>query len=180
MVYVFLADGFEEIEALSPVDLLRRAGVAVTTLGVGGKREIKGAHGITVLADAPDTDFADEAPTMVVLPGGMPGAANLDASPVVAKALANAAAAGGFLAAICAAPMVLGHKGYLAGKKATCYPGFEGELKGAETHRAPVVRDGNVITGAGMGVAAEFALELVAALCGKDKAALLEKGILKA
>ena len=180
MVYVFLADGFEEIEALTPVDLLRRAGVAVTTLGVGGKREIKGAHGITVLADAPDTDFADEAPTMVVLPGGMPGASNLDASPAVAAALSKAAACGGFLAAICAAPMVLGHKGYLAGKTATCYPGFESELKGARAKRAPVVRDGNVITGAGMGVAAEFALALVEALCGRDKAAALAKGILKA
>lgn len=180
MVYVFLADGFEEIEALTPVDLLRRAGVAVTTLGVGGKREIRGAHGITVTADAPDTDFADDAPTMVVLPGGMPGATNLDASPVVAAALAETAAAGGFLCAICAAPMVLGHRGYLAGKKATCYPGFERELIGATPKKAPVVRDGNVITGAGMGVAAEFALELVAALCGKEKAAMLEKGILKA
>ena len=133
-----------------------------------------------MVADAPDTAFDDAAPTMVVLPGGMPGASNLDASPVVAKALANAAASGGFLAAICAAPMVLGHRGYLAGKAATCYPGFEGELQGARAKRAPVVRDGNVITGAGMGVAAEFALTLVEALCGRDKAAALSKGILKA
>ena len=180
MVYVFLADGFEEIEALTPVDLLRRAGVRVTTLGVGGKWEIVGSHGITVTADAPDTAFDDNAPQMIVLPGGMPGAANLDASPIVAAALEKAASSGGFLAAICAAPMVLGHRGYLAGKQATCYPGFENELKGAETRRAPVVRDGNVITGAGMGVATEFALALVEALCGGDKAAALAKGILKA
>lgn len=179
MVYVFLADGFEEIEALTPVDLLRRAGVAVTTVGVGNKREIRGSHDVTVLADIADADFADDAPDMIVLPGGMPGAAHLDTSPVVATALEKAAASGGFLAAICAAPMVLGHKGYLAGKKATCYPGFEAELGGATPQNAPVVRDGRVITGAGMGVAAEFALALVGALCGEAAARSLSRGILK-
>ena len=180
MVYVFLADGFEEIEALTPVDMLRRAGVAVTTLGVGGKKEIRGAHGIVVTADAPDTAFDDEKPQMVVLPGGMPGAVNLDASPVVTRALAAAAAGGGFLCAICAAPLVLGHRGYLVGKKATCYPGFENELKGARTERDAVVRDGNIITGAGMGVDLDFALSLVAALCGDETAARLARGVLKA
>ena len=166
MVVLFLADGFEEIEALLPLDLLRRAGVQTVTVGLGG-REVRGAHGITVLADAdrvPDGDI-----DMVILPGGMPGAANLDASDMVADTLARVSARGGYLAAICAAPMVLGHKGYLKGKRAICFPGFEGELIGADVqNNAFVVRDGNVITAKGMGVALDFGLALVAAL--KDDA----------
>ena len=127
MVVLFLADGFEEIEALLPLDLLRRAGVRTVTVGLG-VREVRGAHGITVLADAdrvPDGDI-----DMVILPGGMPGAANLDASDIVTDTLARVSARGGYLAAICAAPMVLGHKGYLKGKRAICFLGFEGELIG--------------------------------------------------
>ena len=166
MVVLFLADGFEEIEALLPLDLLRRAGLQTITVGLGG-REIRGAHGITVLADAdrvPDGEI-----DMVILPGGMPGAANLDASDMVADTLARVSARGGYLAAICAAPMVLGHKGYLKGKRAICFPGFEGELIGADVQTdAFVVRDGNVITAKGMGVALDFGLALVAAL--KDDA----------
>ena len=166
MVVLFLADGFEEIEALLPLDLLRRAGLQTITVGLGG-REIRGAHGITVLADTdrvPDGEI-----DMVILPGGMPGAANLDASDVVADTLARVSARGGYLAAICAAPMVLGHKGYLKDKRAICFPGFEGELIGADVqNNAFVVRDGNVITAKGMGVALDFGLALVAAL--KDDA----------
>ena len=166
MVVLFLANGFEEIEALLPLDLLRRAGVQTVTVGLGG-REIRGAHGITVLADTdrvPDGEI-----DMVILPGGMPGAANLDASDMVTDTLARVSARGGYLAAICAAPMVLGHKGYLKGKRAICFPGFEGELIGADVQNdAFVVRDGNVITAKGMGVALDFGLALVAAL--KDDA----------
>ena len=166
MVVLFLADGFEEIEALLPLDLLRRAGLQTITVGLGG-HEIRGAHGITVLADAdrvPDGEI-----DMVILPGGMPGAANLDASDMVADTLTRVSARGGYLAAICAAPMVLGHKGYLKGKRAICFPGFEDELIGADVQNdAFVVRDGNVITAKGMGVALDFGLALVAAL--KDDA----------
>ena len=166
MVVLFLADGFEEIEALLPLDLLRRAGVQTVTVGLGG-REIRGAHGITVLADTdrvPDGEI-----DMVILPGGMPGAANLDASDMVDDTLARVSARGGYLAAICAAPMVLGHKGYLKGKRAICFPGFEDKLIGADVQNdAFVVRDGNVITAKGMGVALDFGLALVAAL--KDDA----------
>jgi 4-methyl-5(b-hydroxyethyl)-thiazole monophosphate biosynthesis len=176
MVVLFLADGFEEIEALTPLDLLRRAGVEVVTVGLGG-REITGTHGITVKADTdtlPDGDF-----DMVILPGGMPGAANLDASPMVAEALARVHATGGYLAAICAAPMVLGHKGYLAGKRAVCFPGFEDELAGAEIATGSfVVRDSNVITARGMGCALDFGLALVAALRDEQVAIDLRAAIM--
>ena len=177
MVYLFLANGFEEIEALTPVDILRRAGVKVTTVGVGGTA-ILGAHGIPVDADIPDILYADPNPDAVILPGGMPGAKNLDESRVVDAAVRTAAKHGALLAAICAAPMVLGHKGLLAGKKAICYPGFEAELTGAEIAAARVVRDGNILTAAGMGVATEFALALAEILAGKEKADAVRRGIL--
>lgn len=167
MVYLFLANGFEEVEALAPLDLLRRAGVAVTTVGIGGDT-VTGSHGIAVRADIPDTMYRDSKPEMVILPGGMPGSTNLDASHTVEMALRAASKNGGYLAAICAAPMVLGKRGYLNGRRAICFPGFEEHLTGAEIADARVVRDGNVITAAGMGVALEFGLALVAAL--KDEA----------
>ena len=177
MIYLFLANGFEEIEALCPLDLLRRAGLEVTTVGIGGDT-VRGAHGITVNADIPDTLFADAAPDMVILPGGMPGAVNLDASRVVDAAVRVAARRGAYLAAICAAPLVLGRRGLLAGKRAICYPGFEGELRDAQIATERVVRDGNVITAAGMGVALEFGLALVAALKGQSAANELRRAVL--
>ena len=177
MVYMFLAGGFEEIEALCPLDLLRRAGVEVTTVGIGGDM-IRGAHGITVQADIPEGLYADAAPEMVILPGGMPGSKNLDESRTVDTALKVAARRGAYIAAICAAPMVLGHRGLLQGKEAICYPGFEKELTGAKISNKRVVRDGNVITAAGMGVALEFGLELVAALKGREVAENLRRTVL--
>lgn len=178
MVYLFLANGFEEIEALCPLDLLRRAGVEVTTVGINGAETVMGAHGICVHADLPDTMYRDSAPEMIILPGGMPGAKNLDESRIVDTALRVAVASNAYLAAICAAPMVLGHRGYLNGKKATCFPDFEQELTGATLSENRVVRDGNVITAAGMGVALEFGLELVAALKGRDTAEELRRAVL--
>jgi len=177
MIYLFLANGFEEIEALCPLDLLRRAGLEVTTVGIGGDL-IKGSHGIAVQADIPDTMYRDSKPEMIILPGGMPGAKNLDESRIVDSALGAAASSGGYLAAICAAPMVLGKRGYLEGKNATCFPGFEEFLSGAEIASERVVRDGKVITAAGMGVAVEFGLALVAALCGQERADSLRAAIL--
>lgn len=177
MVYLFLANGFEEIEALTPLDMLRRAGVEVTTVGIGGTW-VSGAHGIRVEADIPDAMYADAAPDMVILPGGMPGAKHLDESRIVDAAVRAAAKNGAFLAAICAAPMVLGHKGLLRGKRAICFPGFESELTGAKIADIRVVRDGNLITAAGMGVALDFALELVRALCGAERASELRRGVL--
>ena len=177
MVYLFLANGFEEIEALCPLDLLRRAGVEVTTVGVGGEM-IRGSHGIMVQADMPDTMFADSDPEMVILPGGMPGSKNLDASRTVDAALRVAARKDAYIAAICAAPFVLGKRGLLADKEAICYPGFEKELMGAKISEKKVVRDGKIITAAGMGVALEFGLALVAALKGEDAAESIRRAVL--
>ena len=178
MIYLFLANGFEEVEALCPLDLLRRAGLEVTTVGVGGSDLIVGSHGIAVQADIPDAMFRDPAPGMVILPGGMPGSKHLDESRVVESALRACSAHGGYLAAICAAPMVLGKRGYLQGKRATCYPGFESYLLGATVTKARVVRDGTIITGAGMGVAHDFGLALVEVWKGPEAAGDLRRGIL--
>lgn len=179
MVYMFLANGFEEIEALCPLDLLRRAGVEVTTVSIGGDAlKVTGSHGITVLADIDEKDFADEAPEMVILPGGMPGATNLDESAVVDGAIRAALANDAYLAAICAAPMILGKRDLLVGKRAICFPGFEQYLNGATVAAERVVRDGKIITAAGMGVATDFGLALVAALRGKDAAITLRRAVL--
>lgn len=177
MIYLFLANGFEEIEALCPLDLLRRAGLPVTTVGIGGDM-ITGAHGITVAADIPEGMYIDSTPDMLILPGGMPGAKNLDESRVVDTALRAASRNGSYLAAICAAPMVLGHRGLLEGKEATCFPGFEEHLTGATISEQRVVRDGRIITGAGMGVALDFGLALVEALKGKEAAEALRRAVL--
>lgn len=177
MVYLFLANGFEEIEALCPLDLLRRAGVEVTTVGIGGDAVV-GSHGIHVQADIPDTLYRDAKPEMIILPGGMPGARHLDESRTVETAIRAAATSGGYLAAICAAPLVLGKRGYLAGKEAICFPGFEKELTGAKLSGKRVVRDGKIITAAGMGVALEFGLELVAVLKDRQTADDLRSKIL--
>lgn len=170
MVYVFLADGFEEIEALTPVDVLRRADVEVKTVGVTGKT-VTGSHGIPVQADLELSEISlDHALEAVVLPGGMPGTLNLEKNEIVQKAVAFAKKNDILLAAICAAPSILGHLGYLKGKKAISFPGFETALEGATISEAPVCRDGQIITGKGMGVATEFALAIVSALRGRAKA----------
>ena len=177
MVYMFLADGFEEVEALCPLDILRRAGVEVTTVGVG-RDVIRGAHGITVFADIPDTMYRDSNPEMIILPGGMPGAKNLDECRTVDAALRAAHRKGAFVAAICAAPFVLGKRGMLEGKRAVCYPGFEDELVGAVVDgERTVVRDGRVITAKGMGAAFEFGLELVRALRDDETAEKIRNSV---
>ena len=178
MIYMFLANGFEEVEALCPLDLLRRAGLSVTTVGVGGADTVIGAHGIAVGADIPDTLYRDASPDMIILPGGMPGTRNLDASRTVESALRASRAKDAYIAAICAAPMILGKRGYLEGKRATCFPGFEEYLTGAILADTRVVRDGRIITAAGMGVALEFGLALVAALKGEETARELRSAVL--
>ena len=179
MVYMFLADGFEEVEALCPLDILRRAGIDVTTVGVGGRDMIRGAHGITVQTDIVDVMYRDSNPDMIILPGGMPGSSNLDESKTVDAALRAGARNGAYLCAICAAPLVLGKRGLLDGKNAVCFPGFEEFLAGANVvEDKTVVRDGNIITAAGMGVALDFGLALVAALKDEETAKALRAAVL--
>lgn len=171
MVAVFLADGFEEVEALATVDVLRRAELDVTTVGVGA-RIVTGAHGIAVLADADGEswDPAAERPEAIVLPGGMPGTLNLERSGLVNAAIEQAQKEGALICAICAAPSILGHKGLLRGRRAVCFPGFEQELEGAQIQDAPVVTDGPFITAKGAGVALDFGLEIVSRLLSREKA----------
>lgn len=176
MIPVFLANGFEEIEALATVDILRRAGVNVVTVGVGSKMPV-GAHGIAVCADICESDLQLESLDGIVLPGGMPGTTNLEASAVVRDAIAYAYERKMLVAAICAAPSILGHNGYLRDKKATCYPGFEPELLGAVVTNVGVVVDGNVITASGAGVAVDFALELVRYLVSNEISDAIRGGI---
>jgi 4-methyl-5(b-hydroxyethyl)-thiazole monophosphate biosynthesis len=185
MILMFLAPGFEEVEALAPLDLLRRAGLEVVTVAVAptDRNEavtslqnigvsatnlwdmdltVTGSHGITVKADVtehavPGLLAGAASFEAVILPGGMPGTTNLDASPAVRQALEAADRRGAYLCAICAAPLILGKRGYLRGKRATCFPGFEEYLEGAIVG-GKVIRDGRFITAAGMGVAQEFGL----------------------
>lgn len=178
MVYLFLANGFEEVEALTPLDLLRRAGVDVTTVAVGGGDTVVGSHDIPVVADLPEAMFRDSRPDAVILPGGMPGTTNLAASRTVASALRAAANGGGVLAAICAAPSVLGQQGYLKGRTAVCYPGFEDRLTGATVGKQKVVRDGRILTAVGMGVAMDFGLELIRMLVDDATAARVKSSVL--
>ena len=175
MIPVFLANGFEEIEALATVDILRRANVAVVTVGVGSKTPV-GAHGIPVCADITEEELKVVNIDGVVLPGGMPGTTNLEASAVVQSAISYAAECGLLLAAICAAPSILGHGGYLHGKRATCYPGFETELQGALLGKGVVIDD-NIITASGAGVAVDFALALVRYLVSAEMADAIRGGI---
>lgn len=176
MVLFFLADGFEEAEAILPIDICRRAGLEVRTVGVTGKT-VTGAHGIGVEADCLLDSVMQAEPVAVVLPGGGKGTENLDASAEVRALTQACAQRGGVVAAICAAPSVLGKMGLLRGRKATCFDGFEHFLQGAEVCRCPVVRDGNFITAWGAGAAAEFGFELVKVLCGEEKAVRLHKAM---
>ena len=179
MIYMFLAEGFEEVEALAPLDLLRRAGADVKTVGIGGN-VILGAHGISVKADlnVSEIDTSFENVEMVILPGGMPGTHNLNKSSIVHSAIDFAISNNKYVAAICAAPSILGEKGLLSGKEAIAYPGFENKLIGATVSAKRVVRDGNIITAQGMGVAVDFGLELVSVLYGKERADELRRAVI--
>lgn len=176
MIYVFLANGFEEVEALTAVDLLRRAELSVVTVGVGGKI-ITGSHGIAVTTDMEEAQAETEGLDAVILPGGMPGTLNLEASPIVRACVDHCAKTGGLLAAICAAPSILGHMGLLQGKRAVCYPGFEQELAGAEVGMEPVCEQEGLVTARGAGVAVEFALALIKKLCGNEEAERIRMSI---
>lgn len=166
MVYVFLAEGFEEVEALAPVDILRRCKADVKTVGVGGKTII-GSHKIPVTADITTDELTKDGLEAIILPGGMPGTLNLEASGVVQEYIDFAAENDLYVCAICAAPSILGHKNLLQGKEATCFPGFEKDLYGANVSGKPAVADGKFITGKGAGAAVEFGLLIAAKLCGQ-------------
>lgn len=177
-VFVFLANGFEEIEAISIIDVLRRGELTVTTVSITGDHLVTGAHAIPVKADQlfDKTDFSEGA--LFVLPGGMPGASNLKMHIGLKSLIEKYHTEKKLIAAICAAPIVLGELGLLKGKKATAYPGFESQLTGAELIQAGVVKDGTIITGRGPGFAVEFALTLVAELQGKAKTDEVASGML--
>ncbi|MBR6568173.1 MAG: DJ-1/PfpI family protein [Clostridia bacterium] len=177
MIYCFLADGFEEVEALAAVDMIRRAGLELKTVGVDNTL-ICGAHGIKVECDCTADEIRlDSDLSAVILPGGMPGTLNLEKSKAVQNAVDFASENGKLICAICAAPSILGHKGLLRGKEAIAYPGFEKDLDGAEISKKHVVRDGNIITAKGAGVAVDFGLEIVSYLSGADKADEIRKAI---
>lgn len=177
-IAVLLADGFEEVEAVTPIDFLRRAGVEVIIAGVTGKI-VTGAHGIKITADM----GADELPSDldgVVIPGGMPGAQNVSDSPVAVSIIQKHFNSGKVIAAICAAPaVVLGSHGLLKGRKYTCYPGYEKDVKDGTFCHESVVNDGNLLTSRGPGTAARFALALIERLAGKEEANKIHKGTLQ-
>ena len=168
--YVFFAEGFEELEALSPVDILRRGGITVTMVSVTGKLQVKGANGISVIADKLFEQCTYDNASLLLIPGGMPGTTNLEAHGKLKEAIAEHVSKGKLMAAICAAPRILGKMGLLKGKNATCYPGNEQYLEGATIVPAPVVVDGNIVTAKGVGCAVEFALALVKILKSENDA----------
>lgn len=175
MIYVHLAEGFEEIEALTAADVLRRAGAEVKLVSVSDGNEVTGAHGITVRADI-TFDEADYALCeMLVLPGGMPGTTNLMKHEGLMQEIRRAAERGRWVCAICAAPMVLAKAELLKGKNATIYPGMEEYIADGNPTEEKVVRDGNIITSQAPGTAMKFAIALVEALFGKDEAERIEK-----
>lgn len=176
--FIFLADGFEEVEALTVVDLLRRAEIQIDMVSITGNKQVTGSHGIAVQADMlfeeADLTNADA----FVLPGGMPGTRNLEAFEPLIDALKQADRAGKVLCAICAAPLVLGVNHLLEGKKASCYPGFEKDLLGAKVSYDAVSKDGNSITSRGLGTAIEFAGEIIATLLDEQTAQSVKESII--
>lgn len=160
MLYILLADGFEEVEAIAPLDVLRRADMEVKTVGVTG-RSVTGAHGIEIKADLSIEDVRETIPDGVILPGGMPGTLNLQKNADVQTLLQTCFAQKKLIAAICAAPMIIGELGMLSGKRATCFPGFEDSLNDAILLDDGVVRDGSFITAKGAGVALKFGAAIV-------------------
>ena len=170
MVYLFLAEGFEEIEALTVVDLLRRAQIFVGTVSIGEDYMVHGSHGISVQAEDlfEEIDFSDI--DVIVLPGGQPGTTHLKEHEGVRKIVKEFAENGKLIAAICAAPTVLADLELLDGKRATCYPSVENELKKAKVTRTSVAVDGNIVTSRGLGTAIDFSLEIISLLSGREKA----------
>ena len=177
-ITVHLADGFEEIEAVTIIDVLRRAGLNVITVSVTGNRMVKGSHNIAIKADflLEEVDYSKG--EMIILPGGMPGSKNLNEHEGLRSQIIDYQKCGKYLAAICAAPIVFGNLGILQGKKVVCYPGYESHLVGAEVLSNPYIVDNNIITGRGVGAALQFSLEIVRILKGEESAIQLRKAML--
>ena len=177
-IFLFLATGFEETEAVATIDVLRRGGIETIIVSITGECFIEGAHGITVKADKlfEEVDFSEG--NMLILPGGMPGASNLNAHKELKNLILKYSSEGKQLAAICAAPLVYGGLGLLKNKKATCYPGYENSLTGAIVSEEKVVQDGNIITGKGPGFVFDFGLKIVAVMQGQAKADEVARGLL--
>lgn len=177
MIYVFLADGFEEIEALTPVDYLRRCELEVKMVGVTGV-VVKSSHGIRVMPDVLLSHMDLNAADMIILPGGMPGTLNLEQSQAVQDAVDFCARHDRWIGAICAAPSILGHKGLLDGKTATCYPGFEAQMGNAKLAEQPgVYVDGKIITATSVHFAEQFAFTLGECLLGSGRMDLLKTAV---
>lgn len=168
--FIFLAEGYEEVEMLTVVDMLRRAGISINMVSITGCMDVTSSHNVTIEADMLFEDADFETADMLILPGGVPGTPNLLAFKPLTDKLVEFNNKGKYLAAVCAAPSILGELGILKGKKATCYPGYEEKLTGAEYVKQPVVTDGNVITSRGMGTCIEFSGAIITALAGSDKA----------
>jgi protein deglycase len=165
--YIFLADGFEEIEAITPIDLLRRANIEVTSISISNSKTVLGAHKISIEADALFSELNFEDADLLILPGGMPGTKNLDDHLGLKEILEQQSSQGKLIAAICAAPSILGKMNLLKDKEAICYPGFENQLIGTRLSESKVVQSGAVITAKGAGVAIEFSLKIIESLKGK-------------
>ncbi len=178
MVYVFLADGFEEIEAITVIDVLRRGGITVETISITKERTVMGAHGVPVIADGSLSNVHVDRADMIVLPGGMPGTKHLGESETLKGIIEEMIEADKYVSAICAAPSVLGQMGLLKGKNATCYPGFEKELNGANHLTDEVVQDGKITTSRGPGTAMDFAYHLVDILKGQLESNTLKRGMI--
>ncbi len=177
-IAVFFAAGYEEIEALTVVDLCRRAGIETEMVSVTDGINVTGSHNISVVMDRMFDEVDFDSLDMIVLPGGMPGTKNLEAHAGLMEQLHKFYNEGRGVAAICAAPSILGHKGYLKGRTACAYPGFEPELEGADISMNSVVVSEHVITSRGMGCAIDFALAIVGRYCGKEAADKLSKSII--
>ncbi|MHB8125174.1 MAG: DJ-1 family glyoxalase III [Desulfitobacteriaceae bacterium] len=177
-IYLHLAEGFEEIEALTVVDVLRRANMDVETVSITGKKDIIGAHNIIVTTDKVFAEIDYDNGDMIVLPGGMPGTKNLEEHSGLIEKIKAYEQQDKWIAAICAAPMILGKLGILNNRTATCYPGFESELIGADLSSASVVQSGKIITSRGPGTAMLFALKIVEVLNGSDKVNSLKEDLL--
>lgn len=179
-IAVFFAEGYEEIEALTVVDICRRCGLEVNMVSVNGDKRVKGSHGVGVEMDTVLSQVNFGECDMLVLPGGMPGTKNLEASEELMRQVDAFHAAGKYIAAICAAPSIFGHRGILKGRKACSYPGFESHLEGADVTNGPVEISDHVITSRGLGTAIDFALAIVKVFCGQEKAEELAKSVVYA